>query len=217
MVSTIKIVMADDHEIFREGIAGMFSSNTQIQLLDQAADGKLLISAVEKHKPDVVLTDIQMDVMDGMEATRIIHKRYPGISIIAMSMFEDYYTIIEMLKAGAIGYLVKNARKQVVIDAIIAAYKGESFYCRTASQKISALISSGKLDPKNLELLDFNPTELRIIKLICMIKETKEIADELGVHKKTIDKYRQDIMEKAEVKTMGELMMWAVRNGVYRP
>jgi DNA-binding NarL/FixJ family response regulator len=209
--------MADDHEIFRDGFAAMFTNNPQIELVEQVSNGQLLVAAVDKHKPDVVLTDIQMDTMDGLEATRIIHKRHPNISIIVMSMFEDYFTIIDMLKAGAIGYLVKNARKETIKEAIIAAYRGEAYYCKTASATISALISSGKLDPKNLELTEFNPTELRIIKLICMNKESQQIADEMGLHKKTVDRYRPDIMDKAGVKTMGELMMWAVRNGVYRP
>lgn len=217
MPSPIRIIMADDHEIFREGFAAMFHNNPGIELIAEAVNGAYLVSLVSTHKPDVVLTDIQMDVMDGIEATRIISKRFPETAVIAMSMYDDNYSILEMLKAGAIGYLVKNATKQVVMEAIRAAYAGENYYCRTASQRLSALITAGRYDPKNQVSLDFTPTELRIIRMICMDMDSRQIAAELLVSLYTVKTYRREIMEKAGVKSTSGLIMFAVRNGMVKP
>ncbi len=213
----IRIIMADDHEIFRDGFAAMFRNNKEIELVDQASNGAFLVALVTKHKPDVVLTDIQMDNMDGIEATKIIRKRFPEIPVIAMSMHEDNYSIMEMLKAGAIGYLVKNAGKQVVMEAIRSAYNGENYYCKTTSEKLSALITAGRFDPKNFVSLDFNPTELRIIGLTCNDKDSKQIAEELGISTKSVNQYRMHIMEKAGVKSTAGLIVFAIRNGMYKP
>ena len=212
----IRIIMADDHEIFREGFAAMFRNHPEIELVDQASNGKFLIAQVEQHRPDIVITDIQMDGMDGIEATRIICQRFPSIAVIAMSMYDDNYTIMEMLKAGAVGYLVKNASKETVIAAIRSAFSGEHYYCRTSSQKLSALISAGRFDPNNPELVDFTPTELRIIRLICDGVDSKEIAEQLYIGKKVVEKYRMEIWEKAGVKSTAGLILFAIRNGMYR-
>jgi DNA-binding NarL/FixJ family response regulator len=212
----IRIIMADDHEIFREGFAAMFRDHSDIQLVDQAHNGEFLIAQVVKHKPDVVLTDIQMEGMDGIEATRIICRRFPNLPVIAMSMYEDTYTIMEMLKAGASGYVVKNAGKQVVMEAIKAAHIGEHFYCRSASKKIAALTAAGRLDPNEQARIDFTPIEERIIRLICEEYESKDIANELNLEVNNIAKYRKIIFQKAEVNSTAGLVLFAIRNGLFR-
>ncbi len=216
MTATIRIVMADDHEIFRDGFASMFRSREDIELVDQASNGQFLLALVERHRPDVVLTDIQMDPVDGMEATRQITRRFPGTPIIALTMYEDNYSIMEMLKAGAKGYLLKNAAKEVVMEAIRSAFRGEPYYCRTASQKLSALISSGRFDPRNQEAVDFTATELRIIRMICEDMESRQIAEQLNTSLGSINRYRAQIMEKAGVKSTTGLIVYAMRNGLVK-
>ena len=137
MSAKIRIVMADDHELFRDGFAGMFINSQEIEVVDMAPNGRFLLALVEKYRPDVVLTDIQMGPVNGFEVTREIVKYYPGIPVIALSMFGDSINILGMLQAGACGYLVKNARKETVIEAIRAASRGEKYYCQTASSQIS--------------------------------------------------------------------------------
>lgn len=216
MSAMIRIVMADDHEIFRDGFAAMFRSCADIELVDQAPNGQFLLALVKRHLPDVVLTDIQMDPVDGIEVTRQISRQFPGMPVIALSMFGDNYSIMEMLQAGAMGYLLKNAGKEVVMEAIRSAYRGEPYYCRTASQKLSALIASGRFDPRKPETVDFNPTELRIIRMICEDMESQQIAEQLNCSLGTVNKYRARIMEKAGVKSTTGLIVYAMRNGVVR-
>lgn len=212
----IRIVMADDHEIFRDGFAVMFQNTNTIELVDQVSNGAFLVASVTKNLPDVVVTDIQMPTMDGIEATRIIRSKFPHIPVIAMTMFDDNYSIIEMLKAGATGYIGKNSGKQVVFEAIRAVYAGENYYCRSTSEKLSALISSGRFDPTNLETLDFSPIELRVISYICQDMETKEIAEKLSINWTTIKKIRMEILDKAGVGSTAGLIMFAVRSGIYK-
>jgi len=216
MTTPIRIVMADDHEIFRDGFAAMFRNRQDIELVDQASNGQVLLTLVERYRPDVVLTDIQMGPVDGVEVTRQITRRFPGTPVIALSMYEDNYSIMEMLRAGAMGYLLKNAGKEVVTEAILSASRGEPYYCRTASQKLSALIASGRFDPRNQEAADFTATELRIIKMICEDKESRQIAEELNISLGTINRYRAQIMEKAGVKSTTGLIVYAMRNGLVR-
>lgn len=215
-MAPIRILMADDHKIFREGFAAMFTGSQEIELLDMAADGRMLLNMVEKYQPDVVLTDIQMEIMDGFEVTRQILRNYPGIPVIALSMYEDNYSIMEMLRAGARGYLVKNAGKEMVKEAIIAAHKGESYYCRTASRRVSALIASGRYDPHQTVESEFSPTEIRMLQLLCEDYDSKQIAEEMSMSLVTVHRYRIRLLEKAGVKNATALVFFAVRNGLVR-
>ena len=215
-MAPIRILMADDHQIFREGFAAMFASSQEILLQDQAANGRILLAQVEKYRPDVVLTDIQMDPVDGFEVTRQLTKQHPEIPVIALSMYEDNYSIIEILRAGACGYLVKNAGKDAVTDAIKATYRGESFYCRTASRKISALIASGRYDPSENQSSEFSPTDRRILQLLCEDYDSKEIAEKMNISLVMINRYRMQLLEKAGVKTATALVFFAVKNGLVR-
>lgn len=216
MPDPIRIIMADDHELFRDGFAGMFVQCPDIELLDTAPNGKFLLAQVEKYRPDVVLTDIQMNPVNGFEVTREIVKRYPGMPVIALSMFDDSYNILEMLRAGACGYLVKNARKETVLEAIRAASRGENYYCQTASSHVTALIAKGQLslhtEPQKL----FNELEKQIIQLICEDHSNEEIAEKLHNSPANIKRLRANILEKAGVKSVTALVLYAVRNGLVK-
>lgn len=212
----IRIVMADDHRFFREGFAAMFEGHAEVVLLDQASDGRQLLAMVDKHRPDVVLTDIQMEPVDGFEVMRQMTARYPDIPVIALTMYFDDYSIGEMLNAGARGYLVKSAGEEIVEHAIKAAARGENYYCHTASRKISALISNGLYDPATGVTAEFNPTELRIIRFMCEDVDSKEMAEKLHISPITLKRYRQQIMEKAGVKSPAALIYYAMKRGWVR-
>ena len=114
----IRVVMADDHEIFRDGFRLMLSRDADIHLVGEAANGRQLLELVADLRPHVVITDIKMPIMDGIEATRTIRASFPDVGIIGLSMFDEEDLILEVLEAGALGYLVKNADKEEVIEAI---------------------------------------------------------------------------------------------------
>lgn len=212
----IRILIADDHVFFREGMVAMFTGHPEIELLDQAADGRFLLTMVEKYRPDVVLTDVQMENVDGFEVARQISKNYPGISVIALSMYFDNYAIMEMIRAGACGYVVKDAGPDVVTKAIKAAYRGLTYYCHTASRQVAALISSGQFDPARPDIQNFTPTELRIIRLIYADTDNKDICALLSISNITLKRYRAEIFEKAGVKSLVGLVVYAMKNGLVR-
>ena len=146
MEPTIRLVIADDHEIFRDGLALMLARQEDLSLVGQAEDGKELIELAEKLQPDVVITDIRMPHLDGIQATRLLIQKYPDLKIIALSMFDEDNLIVEMLEAGAKGYLLKNADKKEILEAIETVYRDRIFYCRHTSARLASMIVKSKFD-----------------------------------------------------------------------
>ncbi len=214
----IKVVIADDHEIFRDGLKLMIESANNIQLIGEAANGVELVNLVEKNNPDIVVTDIKMPQMDGVEATKIIREQYPHIEVIALSMFDDEQLILEILEAGAIGYLLKNSDKTEVIDAINMAYKHQSYYCKQTSAKLAKLIAYSKLvNQKKQKESEFSEREKEIIKLICAEYTNKEIGEKLFLSTRTVEGYRMKILEKMDAKNIVGIVIEAIRLGIYSP
>ena len=209
----IRIIIADDHEFFRDGFKLMLSRQKNIILAGEAENGRELVNLVHLHKPDVVVTDIKMPVLDGIEATRQIAAAYPGIGIISLSMFDEDDLIIDMLEAGATGYLIKNANKEQIIDAIHTVYKGDPFYCRSTGSKLVKLISSSKFNPyKKKEVVVFTDREHEIIRLISEELTNKEIADRLFVSVRTVEGNRAAIMTKMNVTNTVGILIYAIKN-----
>lgn len=216
--TSINIILADDHEIFRDGFAAMFKKPTGITLVAEARNGLQLVSQVQKYHPDVVLTDILMPEMDGLEATRIIASKFPEVGIIALSMFNDDHLIIEMLEAGAKGYLLKNAHKKEIVEAIKTVARNEPFYCSQTSMKLAKLIASSRFaHGKQAEKPGFSGKEIEIIKLICKEYSNKEISESLHLSIRTIEGYREKIMEKMAARNTAGIVVYAVRNGMFKP
>jgi DNA-binding NarL/FixJ family response regulator len=207
MANTIKIILAEDHEFLRDGFSSFIEKCPGIKLVAEACNGKQLVQLTEKWRPDVVLTDIKMPVMNGIEATREISKKFPDVGVIAFSMFNDEYLLNEMLEAGATGYLVKNASKEEIIAAIIAVSNQKSFFCSDTKIKLANLKAANnenQLTEKEKELIFF----------ICCSMENKEIADKLFLSVRTIEGYREKIMEKIKAKKVLQLFVYAIVNKI---
>lgn len=213
--SPINIIIADDHEIFRDGLQLMLRKDPGINILAEASNGDELVKAVFQYKPDVVLTDIIMPSMDGIEATKNIVKQFPEISIIALSMFDQESLIIDMLEAGAIGYLLKNADKQEIMEAIQAVNMHKPYYCKSTSTKLAKLISKSKFK-RSGKKVGFSEKEKEVILFICNQFTNKEIGDKMFLSKRTVDGYRAKIMEKMEVKTTAGIVIYAIRLGLFK-
>jgi DNA-binding NarL/FixJ family response regulator len=213
----ISVVMADDHEIFRDGFRAMLNKYPGIHLVGEAENGKELITIVEKLKPDVVLTDIKMPVMDGIEATKQLVKMNPDINIVALSMFDEDTLIMEMLEAGAKGYLLKNAHKDEIIEAILHVSEGDTFYCKHTSEKLIRLIAKSSFNPfKKISRPQFSERETQIIKLICEQYANKEIAAMLNLSVRTIEGYREKIQEKAKARNTAGIVIFAIKNQIHK-
>lgn len=215
--SPIRIVLADDHEIFRDGFHVMLKKQTDIVLVGEAANGVDLIKVTERLQPDIVITDIKMPKLDGIEATKILTKKFPGINIIALSMFDDDNLIIDMLEAGAKGYLLKSAHKKEIIEAIKAVYKNETYYCKSTSTKLILMIGQSRFDPyKEIQKPEFTKREIDIITMICQEASNKEIASKLFLSIRTIEGYREKIQEKIKAKNAAGIVIYAIKTGIYK-
>ncbi len=213
MKNTIRLVIADDHEIFRDGLALMLSKQDTVVLAGQAGDGEELLRLVGEVQPDIVLTDIKMPRLDGIAAARILLQRHPGLKIIALSMYEEDDLIVEMLEAGAKGYLLKNADKKEILEAILTVHEGNIFYCKHTTAHLASLIVKSKFDShkKGTETL-FTDREKEIIRLICRQHTAQEIGDLLYLSKRTVEGYRTRILEKMEVKNTAGVVIFALRH-----
>ncbi len=217
VTAPIRIVLADDHEIFRDGFNVMLKKQTDIVLVGEAPNGAELIKITEKLLPDIIITDIRMPKMDGIEATKILAKKYPAINIIALTMFDDDNLIIDMLEAGAKGYLLKSAHKTEIIEAIKTVYKHETFYCKNTSTKLVKMIAQSRFNPyKEIVQPEFSKRELEIVKLICQEASNKEISSKLFLSIRTIEGYREKIQEKMKAKNSIGIAIFAIKNGIYK-
>jgi len=215
MKYNISLVIADDHEIFRDGLVLMLSKQPSITLKGQAGDGTELIDLVKNHQPDVVITDIKMPYMDGVEATKHITQYYPFCKIIALSMFNEESLIIDMLEAGAKGYLIKNADKQEILDAIESVYEGNVYYCKQTTTNLASMIVKSKFNSSvKKEAVVFNDREKEIIKLICLQFTAQEMGIKLFISKRTVEGYRTRILEKINAKNTAGVVVYALKNNL---
>jgi len=215
MKYSIRLIIADDHEIFRDGLALMLSRQKDIILLGQASNGKELAELTEQQNPDVIITDIKMPVMDGIQASRLILKKQPDTKIIALSMFDEETLIVDMLEAGAKGYLLKNADKQEVLDAIETVYEDKTYYCHHTSARLTNMIVKSNFNPyKKKEPVSFNEREIEIIKLICQQNSSKEISDKLYLSSRTVEGYRTKILEKMNAKNTVGVVVYALKHNL---
>jgi two-component system response regulator NreC len=213
MNTTIRLVIADDHEIFRDGLALMLSKQDAVVLAGQAADGEELLRLVADNRPDIVLTDIKMPRLGGIAAAKILLQRFPDLKIIALSMFDEEALIVEMLEAGAKGYLLKNADKKEIIEAILTVNEGNIFYCKHTTAKLATLIVRSKLDfHKKFQEPLFTEREKEVIRLICRQHTAQEIGDLLYLSKRTVEGYRTRILEKMEVKNTAGVVIFALKH-----
>lgn len=216
MNSPIKIVIADDHPIFRDGFKVLLREQTDIQLVGEANNGEELIQLVKKVQPDVVITDIKMPVMDGIDASKFLSKHIPDIKIIALSVFNDDYLVVDMLEAGAHGYLLKNTTKQELFEAIKTVASGDVYYCNDTSVKMARLIGLSKFNPyKNTKTPRFSNREMEIMRLICEQFSNKEIAENLHLSIRTIESYREQIFEKTSSRNMVGVAIYAIKHNIY--
>ena len=213
----IRIVLADDHEIFRDGFRVMIKKQPSVNLIGEASNGEELIKITHQLKPDVIVTDIKMPKVDGIEATKQLSIDFPYIGIIALSMFNEENLIVEMLEAGAKGYLLKNAHKDEIIEAIKEVNNNHTYYCNDTSARLANLIAKSKFRPAmKIVKPEFSERELAVIRLICQQLSNKEIAYQLHLSIRTIEGYRDRILEKIGARNAAGIVVYAIKNNIYQ-
>ncbi len=209
---TIKVLIADDHQLFREGLVNLISSAPDIEVIGEAKDGMEATKQAKKLKPDLILVDIGMPNMNGIEATKTIKRDNPEIKIIAVSMHSDRQFVKGVLEAGADGYLLKNCTYRQLIDAIQSVVSGKKYL----SDDITEMVIQGYLDPdedtesKN----DLSEREVEVLKLYAEGKSTREISERLFISVKTVGTHKQHIFEKLGIKSNADMIKYAIKEGL---
>jgi len=205
---SIKLLMADDHKLVRDGFKLLIRKHKRIKLLGEAENGFELIEMAHELQPDVIVADIEMPGMDGIEATKRLTVELPGIGIIALSMFASPIRIEEIIEAGARGYLMKNAEQEEMLAGIEAVNEGAEFFCSETMKVLDKeqLYKSGK------HMLTWR--EITIIRLLCDEKSNKEIAAQLNLSPRTVEGYRDSIMHKIHVINVAGIALYATRNNL---
>jgi DNA-binding NarL/FixJ family response regulator len=213
---TISVILADDHQIFRDGFRVLLKKIKTFKpiLVAEAENGKELVELTEKFKPDFVFTDIQMPLMDGVEATRIIKERLPKTFVIALSMFNQENLVLDMLQAGANGYLLKNTSKSETEDAIRIIQGGGVYFCPETSIHLTHTIKESKLFQNRQIGTKFSDREIQILWHICKGFTNKEIAARLNLSSRTIESHREHILEKTGTKNSVEVAVYALKHGI---
>lgn len=210
----IKIILADDHKIIREGLRALLEKGPDMEVVGEANDGIATVRLTKNLNPDIVIMDIGMPDMNGIEATRQIISETKGVKVIALSMHSDRRFVLQMLKAGASGYLLKDSAFEELALAIKTVMLGQPYL----SPKITDVVIKEYIIsmPKNEETVFTKITarEREVLQLIAEGKSTKQIASFLNVSVKTIETHRQQIMEKLNIHSIAELTKYAIREGI---
>ena len=216
MASTqIKIAIADDHKIFRDGIKMALSNKENLKILWEAEDGKDMMHKISIKMPDVLLMDIRMPEIDGINAIQILRKEYEKVKIIVLSMYDDHQMITKMMEMGANAFLTKTTDPEEIYEAILTCMN-EDFYF---NDLVNAAVMGKLMQKKSVRQIygdslpiTFSEKEIKILQLLSEDKTTEEISKVIFLSPRTIETIRQNMKSKVNAKTIGGLIMYAMRN-----
>ena len=208
-----RILLVDDHKILRDGICSLLKEYDDMEVVGEAADGRTAIRLVEELSPDVVIMDISMPDVNGIDATRKIISDRPKVKIIALSMHYDKQFISEIFKAGASGYLIKDSAFDELEHAVRVVMDGKTYINpQIASLVVESLVTQSTPSAQALSLL--TQREREVLQLIAEGKSTKQIARDLNVSTKTVESHRRQVMAKLNIRNVAELTKYAIREGL---
>ncbi|MCO5285730.1 MAG: response regulator transcription factor [Chitinophagaceae bacterium] len=211
----VHVALADDHKIFRDGIKMALGYKKDLKIVWEADNGKELLHKITIKKPDVLLMDIRMPEIDGINAIELLRKEHSDVKIIVLSMYDDQQTITKMMSNGANAYLSKTTDPDEIYDAILTCMSDDFYFNQLVNQAvIGGLINKRgtKRNFPNKVPVTFNEKELRILQLIGDDMNTEEISKEIFLSPRTIESIRQKMKDKVGAKTIGGLIMYGVRN-----
>jgi len=210
----IKVLLADDHKIFRDGLRSLIEKEPEMEVVAEAENGRKAARLAEKLAPDVIIMDVSMPDMNGIEATRTITSATPDVKLIALSMHSDRRFVLGMLEAGAAGYLLKDCAFEELAGAIRQVARGNSYL----SPKIADVVVKGYLNKGTQfapeEVSPLTSREREILQLIAEGLSTKEIASHVCLSIKTVETHRRNIMEKLNIRSIAELTKYSIREGL---
>jgi DNA-binding NarL/FixJ family response regulator len=210
MKDKIKIIIVDDHEIFRNGLKMVLGKLNYVNLIGEAENGDVFMGLIKKEKPEIVLMDIEMPVMNGIEAAEKALAIYPDLKIIALTMFNDDEYVKSMMDVGVKGFLIKNINKDTLDKAILTVYNGGNYYSEELFEFFSKQLTKEKKSEDNQ--LELTRREKEILQLLCEGLSNKEIADELFISERTVLGHKTNLMIKTNCKNSLSLMAYAIKH-----
>lgn len=215
-MNNIRILITDDHPMFRHGIRQLLSGQPEIKRIDEASSGNETLEMLKKQDFDIVIMDIKMPGLSGIDTTREIKRKHPNVRVLAISMYDEHPYIVKMMKAGAMGYLLKNSRKEDLMCAIERVMEGERYF----SEEVANIMMTGIVEGKRIYDTedDFDVTltkrELEIISMIAEEMTNVEIGERLDISPRTVDTHRRNLLQKLKVKNTAGLVKFAMRNNL---
>ena len=215
-MNPINLAIVDDHKIFRNGLKATLEDCPEFNLIIEASNGKELIGQLADRIPDLILMDIKMPEMDGMQTTAHIQQHFKQIKVLALSMHNEDKYIVDMMKAGASGYLLKNAEPEEIIEAILTVHnKGFYFNEHLSVTLIKQLVGpSSYSGSAEQQQVDLNDREIEVLKLVCQEHSNQEIADKIFLSVRTVEGYRARLFEKTGSKNLVGLVIFAIKKGI---
>jgi DNA-binding NarL/FixJ family response regulator len=209
----IRVLLADDHKLFRAGIRSLLQTLDDIEVVAEAGDGREALRLAAAHRPDVVLMDIMMPNLNGLDAAARIAHAYPHTRVIMLSMSADEDSVLKTLRAGAVGYLVKTADPAELELAIRAAMRGEKFLSSAVSEHVVS-VCLNRLDKEQTSLGRLTPRQREVLQLVAEGHTTKDIAKRLEISTKTAEGYRGELMRALDIHDIASLTRYAIRAGL---
>lgn len=206
----ITVLIADDHIIFRKGLRAVLNEIPFVKVIGEASNGNEALAALKQSPADVILMDIKMPVMDGIEATQKVKEKYPDTDIIALTMHEEIGYFNKMIEAGAMGFLLKKTGKDQLSDAIESVFNGGTYF----SEEFRMSASQYDFGQKQQSNIKLSERELQVLELICKGNSNAEIAKHLGVSQRTIDGHRARLFDKTGAKNAPNLVLYAMKNNL---
>ncbi|MBN8719562.1 MAG: response regulator transcription factor [Sediminibacterium magnilacihabitans] len=215
---SIKVIIADDHEIYVGGLKAFFNDQDVYEVVDEAYNGEELVRKVKTHLPHIVITDLRMPILSGARAVEEIKRISPPTHCLVLSSYDNDLSIIEALQAGANGYITKNMPQKDLFTALDQLIKGYPYFCLTTNTKMLRLLSKSSFNPyATAPNPQFTDIELKIIRMICEEKTNPEMAFDLCLSIRTIENNRARVYEKLNVRSPAGVVIYAIRNGLYNP
>jgi DNA-binding NarL/FixJ family response regulator len=208
MITKKKLFIVEDHAIFREGLKRVIAEMPDVELVGEAENGEVFLKMVKKNMPDIVLMDIQMPVMDGIEATERALKEYPDMKILVISMFGDEEYVYAMVEKGICGFILKSSGLQELERAINRVSNGQHYY----SEEIMGLIVKKVRQIDAVEKVVFTEKEMEVLRLLCKGYSNNEIADKIFLSVRTVEGYRNKLLQKTGSVNVIQLIIYAMRN-----
>ena len=209
-----RILIADDHQIMRQGLKTLLQKEPDMEVVAEAEDGCQTVTLVRKYVPHIVIMDVEMPDLNGIEATHQILSKYPEVKVIALSMHADHRFIIKMLKAGAHGYLLKDCAFEELALAIRLVMANRTYLSPGITEIIVKDFTTGQPDPSQSPFSKLTNREQEVLQLLAEGKSTSQIGKLLSINIKTVQTHRQQIMHKLNIRSVAELTKLAIRGGL---